>query len=252
MGVPGSNPGQARQAGGSGRGMDRHVEVRLVVILVTRRKTHAHAAGRSGPRRTEREQRVKIEMMRPASNRRHLRVTAYKLLACSGERANRVAIPGRKLAERVGKSASAVAAAVYDCVFRDLIWRWQVKRTGIHTRRAQLPAKPGSHLAVGAAVERELLATFAGFARESQTQVGQAQSEPTAAVERMRDEATERVVPSEIGVFVVRTWSDIRARRAGEPLRGVMGLQARLAQAGGIDASYEVPFRCGHRNHPRS
>src|SRR5262249_12392694 len=142
--------------------------------------------------------------------------------------------------------------AACDCVFRDLIRRWPVKRPRIHGRRAQMSAKPGSHLAVSAAVERELLATFAGFAHESQTQVGQAQSEPAAAVKRMRDEATWRIVPPEIGVLVVRTWSDIRARRAGEPLRGVMRLQARFAQAGRIDAGYEVPFRCGHRNHPRS
>jgi hypothetical protein len=100
--------------------------------------------------------------------------------------------------------------------------------------------------------KRSSLAAAQTAPEQFERQIGNPQSQAHLADQEVGHEAVERVVPVHIGMAVVRSRRNKRARGARQPLHGIMRLQPGLAQSGLLDATQHTPIQSAHGRVPRS
>src|SRR5262249_36249881 len=103
---------QARQRRGIGFGIDRYIEIGLVVILVSGRKSGADISGGVCVPRRESGQSREIEVVRPAAHGRGREFATNQLSLDGAERNSGIAEPCRKLGQRIGQAGRAIGRAL--------------------------------------------------------------------------------------------------------------------------------------------
>ena len=161
------------------------------------------------------------------------------------ERKRGIAEPRRKLRQGIFQAGRSIGRALGYGMCGHLVGRRRVKRVRIKSPLAELLAKPPTRMRIRMAFESEALhVSFAGVQRERE--VGQPQAQPGAVRQGMCGEAAKRAIPTQIGVAIVRLRRHIGPRGACEPLHGMVGLQAGLAQVSSIDVAKRSPGRIAH------
>src|SRR4051812_17099786 len=80
--------------------------------------------------------------------------------------------------------------------------------------------------------------------KKRQRQISDTKAEPRAVRQRMRDQAAEPIVPTEVGVAIVRLWLNVRTRGPRQPLHGGVRLHPRRMQEHEVGARDGIPGHC--------
>src|ERR1700691_765415 len=157
-----------------------------------------------------------------------------------------IAEPSRQLGQNIAAPDRLINYAPGHRVFGDFIGRRHVEEAFIEAYCAEPCPEPLARDRVGAAVQRKGSGAFGAFAVQYERKIGDLQTQPHIVLQAMRRKAVELVVPAQIRVAVIRSWRDIGARRAGEPLHGMVSLTAALAQPAAVDAMERPPIQSAH------
>ena len=198
VGMPVPDRRQQRQRRNVWLRIDRDIEIRLVAELVAGQKPSRPRGCR--PIRSANPCRNDAASSAPrGALRRRLSELAPDRPAWHGRW--RTTPPARRTDRAVPRSNSARRARAR-CAASHRATEHRGPR--IEPRARQLLAEPGAHLGLGAAVERQRVVGT----ENAERQIGNAQPEPRAAVQRMRGQSAEMHRPS-------RDWCGRRAACAG-------------------------------------